>query len=713
LSKHFRLNIMYLRTFLSVIFVVISTVCIAQQSNHLKLLNEKKALCETIMGSFSGKNEAIEGLIKEGKAGLKIATDKDHEYRLIFNNAVATGFYYKQDFKSAKQYFEAAYEEAVKAKLVEKSLKPLGNLVSIYHYLGLQNKADSAAQKLKQIADATDTLKYKTDVYYNLGLYNQQQKFYYGIALSNFLKSVELHKPIVDTTKILKRKLDYGSKLMMVAEIYIFLKQPKKALEYLNEATPYLNLSVVIDVAAYGKFIRCYVLLGDKKQALKYYNLLHSAVGTKPGKWSELVSSNLEIATLALREKDFKLAKSYIDKADKQARLDNSELLISGVNLLYGDYYKSTNNYIEASKYYKIAEPNSAKYSKEEYADLLKSLTAVEIALGDKKTAENYFNKYVAVSDSLNQRKISLNLAEMEAKFQNEFKQQKIGVLNEENEAKTAQLKQEKTTRFLLMGGAALLLIALFSIYLNFRNKQKANLLLDKKNKQLDILNEQLTGANETKAKLFSIISHDLRSPVSQLFTFLKLQTSSNSISEEEKHKHQKKLMESSSALLSTMEDLLMWSKSQMEHFQLDIDRVDIKQLFDDTTSLMQNQAEAKNLSLEVKDIRISDLQSDQNLLTIVLRNLLQNAINHSYPDTKIYLNAAFNVQGKPIISIINHGAIITEEKIEELLHTSNLKSKTSGYGLLIVKELLQKLNANLQIESTAEATTISVVFAD
>ncbi|RYY15706.1 MAG: HAMP domain-containing histidine kinase, partial [Chitinophagaceae bacterium] len=96
--------------------------------------------------------------------------------------------------------------------------------------------------------------------------------------------------------------------------------------------------------------------------------------------------------------------------------------------------------------------------------------------------------------------------------------------------------------------------------------------------------------------------------------------------------------MESSSALLSTMEDLLMWSKSQMEHFELDIDSVDIKQLFDDTTSLMQNQAEAKNLSLEVKDIAMNGLQSDQNLLTIVLRNLLQNAINHSYSDTKIYL---------------------------------------------------------------------------
>lgn len=701
---------MYLKKTLFFSFLIIfCTNCFAQQSSHTQLLIAKKKACEDILAAFSGKPESFDKLIKEGRAGLQVATDKDHEYRMIFNNAIATGFYYKQDIKAAKQYFEAAYNDAVKAKLLEKSLKPLGNLVSIYHYLGLQSQADSAANKLKKIAESTDTLKNKSIAYYNLGLYNQQQKFYYSIALNNFLRSVEFQKPIADTTKILKTKLDYGNTLMMVAEIYLHLKQPKKALEYLDEVKPYLNLSVVVDVVAYGKFIRSYVQLNDKEKALGYYKLLHQ----KTGKWSELVSSNLEISSIYLKEKDYKNAKLYIDRADKQSKLDNAEILTSSVNLSYGDYYKAINDYAQAAKYYKIAEPGSYMYNKDQYADLLQSLTAVEIARGDKQTAESYFNKYLTVSDSLNQRKISLNLAEMEAKFQNEFKQQKIGVLNQENDAKSVQLKQEKITRFVLMGGAVLLLVALFSIYLNFRNKHKANLLLDKKNKELDILNEQLTGANETKAKLFSIISHDLRSPVSQLFTFLKLQTSSKSISEEEKNKHQKRLMESSTALLSTMEDLLLWSKSQMEHFELDIDRVDIKQLFDDTTSLMQSQAEAKSLDLEVKGIAISDLQSDQNLLTIVLRNLLQNAINHSYPNTKILLNADFNGEGNPMISIMNHGAVITEEKIEELLHESNVKSKTSGYGLLIVKELLQKLNATLQIESNVERTTISVVFAN
>ncbi len=702
----------HIKTLFIILLTTWSTLCFAQQDKHLQLLNEKRKACETIMASFNGKTETIDLLIKEGEAGLKIVNPKEYNYKILFSSAVGTGYYYKQNFKLAKQYFEMANEAAVQGNMIAKSAKALGNLISIYHYVGMQGKADSAAQRLKQIVETTDTLKNKTDIYFNLGMYNQQQKFYYGIALSNFLKSVELHKPIVDTTKILKLKLDYGSKLMMVAEIYLYLKQPNKALEYLNESKPYLNSSIVVDVAAYGKFIRSYALLNNKTEALRYYNLLHKVVGDKPGRWSELVSSSLEMGLLALKDKDFKLAKSYIDKADKQSKIDNNEVLTCGVNQAYGDYYKAIDNKSLAIKYYKMAEHGSALYNKEQYSDLLKALTQLEMASGNDKVAADYFSRYVTLSDSLSQRKISLNLAEMEAKFQNESKQREIGALNKENEAKNLQLKQERNTRWLLIGGAVLLFIALLSIYLNFRNKQKANLLLDKKNKQLDQLNEQLTGANQTKAKLFSIISHDLRSPVSQLFTFLKLQQANpNYLTEEEKVQHQKKLMQSSSSLLATMEDLLLWSKSQMENFELDIDTIAIDQLFEEATLLMQNQAEAKRLTISTGNIALTNLQSDQNLLIIVLRNLLQNAINHAYTDTNIYLNAAINEDGKSYLSILNQGEVIPLEKINELTTDHNVSSKSSGYGLLIVRELLAKLNASLQIKSDENGTQMMVVF--
>ncbi|TCD07141.1 hypothetical protein EZ449_15235 [Pedobacter frigidisoli] len=685
--------------------------CFGQTDKRISSILEKEKLCSLISAKLSGRSTAIDSLILIGNEGLKLTKAGEHNYRFAFHQAIGTGYYYKQNFLAASKQFELSYQEASNAGMIEKSLKPLGNLVSVYHYMGLQNKADEAARKLKLIAEQTDTLKSASDVYYNLGLYNQQQKFYYSVALEYFLKSLELHKAILDTTTIVKKKLDYGAKLMMVAEIYLYLKQPDKAIEYLSDIKPYLGLSIVLDVAVYGKFIRAYGLLNNSNEALKYYNLLHRTVEGSTGKWSELVSSNNEMAYLAMADKNYSLAKKYIDKADKQAKLDGNELLTSSVNTLYGDYYRATNNLSLASRYYKMSEPGALVYNKQQYAEVLQKLTEVEIKNGNKAAADAYFQKYVLISDSLNQRKISLNLAEMEARFQNKYKQQKIGVLNKENESKDIQLSQAKTTRLLLIVGASLLFIALFSIYINFRNKQKANLLLDKKNQQLDIINNQLDNANQTKTKLFSIISHDLRSPVSQLFTFLKLQQNAALISEDEKAKHQEKLILSSTNLLATMEDLLLWSKSQMESFKLDICTVDVNELFENSILLMKGQAEAKQIDLKLGELAFKTFESDENLLTIIIRNLLQNAINHSYQNSDIKLNAGIGASGNKYLSIVNKGDEISAQKIEELLNHSNIQSKSSGYGLLIVKELTQKLNASLNISSSSIQTEVTIVF--
>jgi signal transduction histidine kinase len=696
------------------LFMFFATVCFGQTDKRIATLNQKKKLCETIIATSTGKSETFDELIKTGKDALKLTKPADHQFRFFFNQSIGVGYYYQQNFNEAKNHFELAYQESLAAGFIEQSLKPLGNLVFIYHYLGLQDKADQAAQKLKQVAESTDTLKSKSDIYYNLGIYNQQQKFYYGIALGNFLKSIELSKAFADTTHIIKKKLDHGAKLAMVAEIYLYLKQPKKALQYLDETRPNLGLSVIYNVSVYGKFLRAYAQLNDHKNALKYYNMLHESVGKTPGRWSELVSSSLEMADLALKQKDFKQAKTYMDKADKQAKLDkNSDLLGSAVNIMYGNYYKQLGSITAAEKYYKMAEHGSMLYNKEQYAELLHNLTDAEIKVGNTAAAAGYFSKYTAVSDSLNQRKISLNLAEMEAVFQNEMKKKEIGSLNKENNIKSLQLKQEITTRWLLVGLAVLLLVALTAIYLNFRNKQKANTLLDQKNRELDMLNAQLTGANQTKAKLFGIISHDLRSPVSQLFTFLKLQqVDPDSITPEKRDAHQKKLMQSAADLLETMEDLLLWSKSQMDNFELDIESINVADLFNEATLMVKNQAAVKSLEIETGEIAIPSLKSDQNLLIIILRNLLQNAVNNAHADSVIYLHAGKTGLGEVYLSVSNQGDIIPAGRIDELINSVKVKSKSSGYGLLIVKELLQKLNASLNISSTAEGTIMQIVFA-
>lgn len=667
-------------------FLLTSSYCFSQSKQQL--LEEKKAACEAILAAFTGKSESFDLLIKTGKEGLTIAGEKDHNYNFIFHQAIGSGYYYKQDFKSSSEHLEQAYAEAVKANMIEKSTKPLGNLVSVYHYMGQQIKADESAQKLKQILETNDTLKNKSDIYYNLGLYNQQQKFYYGIALENFLKSVSLGKAIADTTKTVKLKTDYAAKNALVAEVYLYLKQPDKAIQYLEIIEPYLGLSAVLDITAYGKFIRSYVQLNSLQTATKYYNLLHEVIAKSPGKWSEAVSSNLELASLYLKNGALERAKFYIDKADVQSKLDNKEIMTSSVNLSYGDYYKSIKDYIKAASYYKIAEQGAINYNKEQYADVLRSLTEVEMLSGSSDAAA-YFAKYSSITDSLTQSKIALNLAEMEAVFQNESKQQQIT-------AKNTELQLASKQRIWLLSGIALAVLSLLLLIIIYRNKKKTADLLNEKNKTLSKLNIALEEANQTKAKLFSIISHDLRSPISQVYQFLKLQQlNPKALDENQKAELSNKIQSATGSLLETMEDLLLWSKTQMNEFKTSLQTVELIPVVETCKQLLQLNSDAKSISYQQKINDVDSAETDTYFLQTIVRNLLQNAIKAS-PENGIIEIFTKKNQNTISLYINNEGQSFTQQQYQQALSNKENATTTHGLGLRLVDELSKKINANV-----------------
>lgn len=661
-------------------FLIFTLSVYAQKGDHFKSLEEKKLKCETILAEFSGKPESLDLLIKEGKQGLQLTDKKDYEYILIFNQAIASGYYYKQDFKSAKEHFEKALIAANEGKLIDKSLKPLGALVSINHYMGLSKEAEEAAEKLRIAVESVSDPKIKSDAFYNLGLFNQQQKFYYGIALDYFLKSIEINKPIIDTTKIVKLKIDYGVRVMMVAEIYLYLKQPEKALQYLNEAKSILGLSLITDIVAYGKFVRTYALLKDEKEAEKYYKLLHETAAKTNGNWSELVSSSLTMATMALDNKSFAKAKAYIDKASVQAKKDNKDIMISSVNLAYGDYYKALKDYKNAVTYYQISAPSVELYNKEQYLDLLKSLTTAEMMVGNSRDAAISHNKYISLSDSLMDSKISLNIAEMEARFQNKEKQLKIDTQN-------IELAYAKSQRLWMAMGLILISLVAILLVVNYRNKKRTADLLDEKNKKLTQLNDDLEEANQTKAKLFGIISHDLRSPISQVYQFLKLQQlNPQLLNENQKSELSNKIQNATGSLLETMEELLLWSKSQMNQFKTDVQLVDLRTLLVQTLELVRLNSEAKGIQMNNKVLQGTLVEADPYYLQTIIRNLVQNAIKVS-PE-KGEINITYTSEGN-VLSISNDGGAFTNQQYHNILNST--ENGLSGLGLKLVDELSRK----------------------
>src|ERR1700712_4235011 len=95
------------------------------------------------------------------------------------------------------------------------------------------------------------------------------------------------------------------------------------------------------------------------------------------------------------------------------------------------------------------------------------------------------------------------------------------------------------------------------------------------------VLNNQMDEANKVKARFFSILSHDLRSPIVNLVHFLHLQKDSpDLLSAEQQNIHRQNISDSAEGLLNNMEAMLLWSKEQMENFKPNITTVPVADLF-------------------------------------------------------------------------------------------------------------------------------------
>ena len=172
------------------------------------------------------------------------------------------------------------------------------------------------------------------------------------------------------------------------------------------------------------------------------------------------------------------------------------------------------------------------------------------------------------VQDTLTKEKLSRTFADLETHYQTNEKENRIIALNQKSKLDALELKQASNTRTLLILGLISLGIFSLLLYFIYRNKEKLNKILNQRNRQLDDLNHELSVANDTKARLFGVISHDLRTPVSRIVQLLHLQKANPEyFNNELRRQHEDRINKASQNVLETMEDLLLWSKSQMNNF--------------------------------------------------------------------------------------------------------------------------------------------------
>lgn len=235
--------------------------------------------------------------------------------------------------------------------------------------------------------------------------------------------------------------------------------------------------------------------------------------------------------------------------------------------------------------------------------------------------------------------------------------------------------------------------------------KEKRN--LEETLRQLSNVNKELKESNATKDKFFSIIAHDLKNPFIALIGFTDyLKENFKSINPDEAE-HMIELMNNSSrSTYSLLEDLLMWSSSQLGKISYLPEKVSLNQLWKEIELLVINQARNKNIDIVFHDPQKVILFCDQNMFKIILRNLVTNAIKFSYPGSSVTISAE-SEKINAIISVTDKGVGIDPGRFENLWQigagssTKGTKQESgTGLGLILCKEFVETHGGKIWVES-------------
>ena len=228
--------------------------------------------------------------------------------------------------------------------------------------------------------------------------------------------------------------------------------------------------------------------------------------------------------------------------------------------------------------------------------------------------------------------------------------------------------------------------------------------------------NSQLSQLNASKDKLFSIISHDLISPVNTLKEMLALYHD-NVISEQQVLDSIPRLKSRVEISSFALNNLLYWAQTQMSGFRANPQEVNLKERAALTCDLFEEEIKTKNLQIECSIPVGYQIWFDINHFDVILRNLVSNAIKFTPENHKIHFDV--KEQGKEIMfEIYNEGSQIPTDVVYALLedrvyHSSpgTNQEKGTGIGLRISKELAELNKGHLEIQASKSGTKVKMLF--
>ncbi len=229
--------------------------------------------------------------------------------------------------------------------------------------------------------------------------------------------------------------------------------------------------------------------------------------------------------------------------------------------------------------------------------------------------------------------------------------------------------------------------------------------------------NEELARTIQGRDKLYSVIAHDLRSPMSSVKMVLNMLTEAISAQTigEDMYNMLSMVNTQTEEVFALLDNLLKWTKSQVGRLNVVTQDFRIDELVDSVIDVFRMVAEIKNIEIVSEELPALTVRADIDMFKTILRNFLSNAIKFSNPDSKIRVTVE-KQEHHAFISVHDQGRGISEEDQKKLFHTATHFSKYgtaneegSGLGLLLCQDFAQKNGGDVFLHSVlGEGSTFS-----
>lgn len=631
----------------------------------------------------------------------------DHSKDGIANLVIGAGYLFSGNFEKGKEYTDQGLKIARENENVEEECTGLNSLAVFYMNTGDYQQAEALFHQTLEIAVAANLAERAAMVRFNIGAIQTNQG-QWAEGLNEFQEALKYFTSI-GNTKFIARTL------MNIAVNYHSWGNYDKALEYYLNADNYFeNLKDKVGrVASLNNIGEIYKDKANYPEAIKYYTQsLDLAISIQ----SKL---NEAIAYIGLSEANLKLGN--IEKAQKLADqslelfgpiemlegISRCKWVLSEVEFLSGDY----------SKAMILAEKSADLAEKAGIPDIVERVTLLQSRImaktGDHTRAYQFLQKHNLVKDSLYNDRQTKRLVALQSELDLKLKENEITLLQKNNEIKDLQIKKQQTrTRYLIIGIVLLTIFSGVVLRLN-RERKKAYQLLNEQNKHVSEQHQELVKVNETKNRFLSIIGHDLRNPIGafremlgQLVDFPEMFTA------EIRNQILSELRSEADSTYHLLDNLLTWAKTQKESIEYKPELIKLKSVIDNNILLNSRFSDNKGIQLVAEGEYDWEVYSDQNMLNLIFRNLISNAIKFSFSDGIVRIKVVdegANVR----VCVIDEGVGIEKQNITHLFDPNKQIStfgtaneKGSGLGLILCHEFIKNDGGEITVSSTKGAGT-------